>query len=64
MKEHYRGGRLLQKQRCGTVYASLCNMRIVLARPFDVKSVRPSLLSVNNDLRLGTTFHPLSNAAH
>jgi len=21
MKEHYRGGRLLQKQRCGTVYA-------------------------------------------
>jgi hypothetical protein len=35
-----------------------------LARPFDVKSVRPSLLSVNNDLRLGTTFHPLSNAAH
>ena len=21
MKEHYRGGRLLQKQQCGTVYA-------------------------------------------
>jgi hypothetical protein len=39
-------------------------MRIVLARSFHAKSVRLSLPSVNDDMRLGTTFHPLSNTAY
>jgi hypothetical protein len=39
-------------------------MGIVSARSFHAKSVRPSLPSVNDGVRLGTTFRPLSNAAY
>jgi hypothetical protein len=35
-----------------------------LARSFYAKSVRPSLPSVDSDVRLGTAFHPLSNTAY
>ena len=39
-------------------------MGVVLARSFHAKSVYSSLPSVNGDVRLGTTFHPLSNVAY
>jgi hypothetical protein len=35
-----------------------------IGRSFHAKSVRPSLPSVNDDVRLDTAFHPLSKAAY
>jgi hypothetical protein len=41
-----------------------CDMRLVLARSFHAKSVRPSLPAAHGDVRLDIAFHPLSNAAY